>query len=65
MVSIKVNVRVRFYLLWLFCFGQACCHRHLGSKINTAYFVLRATGRSGTENKLQFNINRPGWAVSG
>jgi len=26
--------------------------RHLGGKIDTAYFILRATGRSGPENML-------------
>jgi len=28
------------------------------------YFILRATGRSGTENKLWFSINGLGRAVS-
>ena len=32
-------------LSWLFC-------HHLDGKIDTAYFILRATDRSGQENKL-------------
>jgi len=34
-VRVKARVRLRVYLLCLLCFCQACCHRHLGGKIDT------------------------------
>jgi len=50
--TVRVKVRFKVYLLCLLHFCQASCCRHLGGKIDTAYFILRATGRSGPENKL-------------
>jgi len=41
---VRFKVRFRVYLLCLHRFCQACCHRHLGSKIHTAYFILQAPG---------------------
>jgi len=41
-IRAKARVRLRVYLSCLLCFCQACCLRHLGSKIDTEINLSKA-----------------------
>jgi len=53
-VGVSIRVSVRFNVratVKVYC--QACCRFcQNGSKIDIVYFILRAKGRSGPENKM-------------